>query len=253
MDLLQVVLLSVLQGFTEWLPISSSGHLVIARQLMEMEVSVGFDVALHAGTLAAVLVYFRREIAALIGMIPSPDSAYRPFTYLLLLITGSIPIALAGILFLPFFESLFSSIRVVGICLLFTALLLQLSRFSFATMHLSYPVAFIIGIFQAVALAPGISRSGSTISAALMQGIPREEAFRFSFLLSIPAVIGAIIMEIDGAILTESGLQMLIGAGVAAVSGYLAIGILKRVLLGRHFHLFSYYCAALGFVALVLL
>ncbi|MDH7593688.1 MAG: undecaprenyl-diphosphate phosphatase [Methanomicrobiales archaeon] len=253
MDLLQVVFLAILQGFTEWLPVSSSGHLVIAQQLMDLNVSVGFDVALHAGTLVAVLFFFRREIAALFGTTPSSGPGYSRMHYLLLLAAGSIPIALAGIFFLPFFESLFSSTRAVGIGLLLTALLLQLSRCSLVSMRLSYPVALVIGIFQAVALAPGISRSGSTISAALMQGVPREEAFCFSFLLSIPAVIGAMIMKIDGTMPAETGPYMLIGASLAAISGYIAIRILKRILLGNHFHLFSYYCAALGFVTLLVL
>lgn len=252
-DLLDIMFLALVQGFTEWLPVSSSGHLVIAQQMLGVSAPVGFDVALHAGTLIALLIFFRREIAGLFHISAEDSTSHRSRCYLLCIFVGTIPIAVTGLLFNGYFESLFSSTLVVGLGLLFTAILLQLSRVRLGSLRLSYLPAFLIGIFQAFALVPGISRSGSTISVALLQGIPREEAFRFSFLLSIPAVIGAIVMEISEVILALPLSEVLLGMSIAAISGYLAIAILKRMVMNERFHLFSYYCAALGAAVLLLL
>lgn len=251
MDLSQAVALAVIQGLTEWLPISSSGHLVIAQRILNLEVSVGFFAALHLGTLLAVLVYFWKDILRIINAFLSMDSKSNDFRLGVYVVTGTIPTVLLALLFRGYFESLFSSPQAASIGLIITGILLLSSRFGKRSMDLDLPRSLLVGLFQGFAIAPGISRSGATISIALVGGLQVKEAFRYSFLLSIPAIIGANILEF-GSILSV-GHYSLVGIVIAAITGYIAIKMVDRVLLKNKFHIFSAYCFALAILSLIML
>jgi len=253
MDLLQAIILALVQGLTEWLPISSSGHLVVAQRLMGLSVPVGFDVFLHLGTLVAVIVFFWRDIVNILRSLLTLDTRDSNFKLLVYIIIGTIPTAVIGLLFLQFFESLFSSGRAVGVGFLITGALLLSSKLRKGEKNLGWLSSLIMGIFQGIAIAPGISRSGSTISAGLFSGINKDEVFRYSFLLSIPAILGATILEYKGLALSDLGLYAIIGVVVAAVSGYVAIKIVRKVLLSERFYLFAIYCFLAGLLVLLFL
>jgi undecaprenyl-diphosphatase len=252
MDALQTIILGVVQGLTEWLPISSSGHLVVFEYLMGLTVPVSFDVILHLGTLASVVVVFWRDIMGILKSLVTLDTKSYNFKLLLLLIVGSIPTAIIGFTFLGFFESLFTSLTAVGIGFLITTAFLIISKFGKGTRSLGWLTAIVMGVFQAFAIAPGVSRSGSTISSGLFSGVKREEIFKFSFLLSIPAVLGANLIELNGVVSSDAGLYIL-GAAVAAIVGYFTILLVKKVLLANKYYLFAIYTFAIGLVTLLLL
>lgn len=242
MDVPQAIFLGVLQGLTEFLPVSSSGHLVIAQGFLPnfSQPGVLFDVTLHMGTLFAVLWYFRAQIIKLSREM------------LLLLVIGTVPAGLVGIVFADFLEGLFSSPRLVGVALLATGAMNWMVDRQKAIGNrqkaIGWRDALAIGVFQAVAIIPGISRSGSTIFAGVFQGIKKEDAALFSFLLSVPAVLGAMALQIlsHG---PENKINIplyFIGATVAFVVGYLSIGILMQFLIKRRFRIFAIYSLIVG-------
>ena len=249
---MQAIFLGIIQGLTEFLPVSSSGHLVIAQSLLPnfSQPGVLFDVILHGGTLLAVVVYFRKNILSLNSRM------------IILLILGSIPAGLAGFFFKDFFEALFLNPRLVAIALLFTGVMNWLvdgkklkvkSEKSKSKGKLKWKDAMIVGVFQALAIIPGISRSGSTIFAGVFCGISRTEAATFSFLLSIPAVGGAILLQLtDYAGSSISYSSYFAGWLAALVVGYISIGILMKLLRERRFRIFAIYCWVAGLTTLVL-
>jgi undecaprenyl-diphosphatase len=264
----QAAILGVLQGLTEFLPISSSGHLVLAQRLFGItEPEVFFDLILHLGTLLAVVAFYRTEFFGMLAELKvffQPDRIKvsfrtRPLFRLgVLIVLGSIPTALIGLVFKDFLESLFSSLFAVGIDLLLTACFLIISAFSknvkFKS-ELEFPVwaAMAIGFMQGLAIAPGLSRSGVTISFAIMLGIERTLAARFSFLLSIPAVAGAILLSIpDAGSSVFPRNASAIGFAASALTGFIALVLLAVVLKKDRFHLFAPWCIAAGILALYL-
>jgi len=250
MDFIQVLILGLIQGLTEWLPISSSGHLVVVQKLMNLSTPVVFDVMLHVGTLLAVIVFFRKDILKILKSLLSlktKDENFKLFIYILI---GTIPTAVIGFLFLKFFESLFSNVKAVGIGFLITGALLLLSKLKNNNKNLNWFNSLIIGTIQGISIAPGISRSGSTISVGLLRGIKKEEVFKYSFLLSIPAIIGANVMEYKAFNLSDIGLYSIIGIIVSAISGYVALKIVHKMLLSEKFYLFAVYCFLVGIVVL---
>jgi undecaprenyl-diphosphatase len=259
----EAILLGLLQGITEFLPISSSGHLVIAQHFIEGfdQPGVLFDVMLHFGTLVAVVVYFWKEVSAILGCLSfratTDNSDSRKL--ILLIIAGTLPTVVIALSFKDIFEKLFTSLPTVGFMLIVTGTLLYLTKSiknpSRGEKHLSVIDAVIIGFVQGIAIIPGISRSGSTIAAGIFRGIDPVVAARFSFLLSIPAILGATILEARGFNeLTLSGMgTYMLGAFVAGVSGFLAIAALMKILMNGHLRLFSYYCWIVGGVILFFL
>ncbi|MGZ7135820.1 MAG: undecaprenyl-diphosphate phosphatase, partial [Methanobacterium sp.] len=214
MDIIQAIIIGIVQGLTEFLPVSSSAHLVFAPQIMHVQSSLAFDTILHVGSLVAVVIYFWNDIIHMIksfvsSLIDIPRGRFREgiredqFKRLAwLVIIGTIPAGLAGVLFKDFFESLFNNIPAVGFFLIITGFLLwgseRVSRRikeKTSLKEMSIKNSLIIGIFQALAIAPGISRSGATISAGLFLGLERELAARYSFLLSIIAILGAALVQ----------------------------------------------------------
>lgn len=245
MNIIQAGFLGILQGLTEFLPVSSSGHLVIAQSIMPDFVQPGvlFDVMLHAGTLLAVLLYFRKTLVSL------------DRNYLLLIIIGSLPALVIGLLFQDFFEGLFSGTLVVGFALLVTSGVNYLTdkakkrKFDF-----NYLDSFLVGIAQAIAIVPGISRSGSTIFAATGLGIDRKKAAEFSFILSMPAIFGASILQLTKYYSDVNGsfTAYFIGFIFASVTGYFAISLVIKTLLSKRFIFFAVYCGAVGLFALLI-
>jgi undecaprenyl-diphosphatase len=198
-ELISSIILAIVQGLTEWLPLSSSGHLVLFERLLDFNASVAFDVALHFGTLMAVFVYFGKDIVDIIEAFLKGKFKSENGRLGILLIIATIPAAIIGYIFKKFFESAFSSLEVVAIGFGITGLVLIIASMELKKAHKkepSYYDSFLIGLAQAVAIFPGVSRSGSTISAGLLSGLDEKVAIRFSFLMSIPVIFGAGILEI---------------------------------------------------------
>ena len=251
MPYLQAIFLGVVQGLTEWLPVSSSGHLVIIQNSLGIKAPLIFDILLHFGTLLAVFAMFWRDlfkIALSLIRLNFNDEYGRLAKYIFI---GSIPIALVGYLFHDFFASLFNSPISVGFSLLATGVVIYLSKFHKQSRRLDAKESFLVGIAQAISIIPGISRSGFTITTGLLRGVERREIFRYSFLLSVPAIIGANVFEFTRVSWAELEIgSMLAGTLVAAIVGYLSLKLLIRLVLNRKFHLFSFYCIALGILIL---
>ena len=241
METWKVVLLGVVQGVTEFLPISSSGHLALLQNILSFKnMPVVFDALVHGGTLLAVLVYFWKDIKKDI----SKKDVWIP------VILATIPTAVFGLLFKDIIEASFSSPKIVGICFIITALILFLTRFSKEKVECVSPKhGFLIGLFQCLALFPGISRSGATISCALYLGVSREEAGRFSFYIFIPAVLGALFLELKGC--PNIPRSFLLGFFVSFTAGLVALKFLMKLVKKGKLYLFSFYCFILGCFVLV--
>ena len=254
MTYFQAGLLAFVQGLTEFFPVSSSGHLVLIQNLFKLESPpVLFDILVHAGTLGAVIIFFKKDIKKLfIGVISGKAEEKK---LLALLFLGSIPAGLAGFLLNKNAEALFSSSRMVGFSLLLTSLLLFLTKTLGAKRikSISKFDAFIIGVFQALAIIPGISRSGSTIAAGIFRGIDRKAAFRFSFLLSVPAIIGALLLQTPQ-IMDKGSLflsQGFFGMIISFFVGLFSLKILGELVIKSKLWIFGFYCLFLGLFVLV--
>ena len=254
MNILEAVILGIVQGFTEFLPISSSGHLVVARQVFGIEEqTLSFEIILHLGSLIAVIAVFWKDILDLI------KKPFQNLTYMLILAT--IPAVIVGLFFKQQIEALFEGGIFLAICFIMTGLLLvysdKIKNNKKYDKDIRVPDALVIGCMQAIAIAPGISRSGSTITAGLHQGLSRETAARFSFLLSIPTILGASVLIIGDLESSEGGLglvsagalPMLFGFLAAMFSGYLSIRFMLDLIKKYKLRYFSYYIFALaGFI-----
>lgn len=258
MPLIYYILLGIIQGLTEFLPVSSSAHLVIAQNIFGLkEPQLFFDIVLHLGTLCAVVIYFYRDIIDIIKSITRPKS--EGFRLFMLLVVGTIPTAILGFFLKGYFEILFSSPIFSAIFLVVTGSILFLTRFNPDARKLNVRAfkfldAIIIGIAQTVAIAPGISRSGITISTGIFRGVDRRLCGRYSLLLSIPAIIGALISEIGG--IKMIGLEYLMYITLGFISsfvvGYMAIRVLIKCLEKAKLYMFSYYCWFVGLFAILL-
>lgn len=251
--------LGALQGITEFLPVSSSAHLVLAQAILGMDPpGVVLEAVLHLGTLLAVLIYFRRDILLLLERVVRGDPG--GLRYLGLLAAATVPIVLAGFLLRDPIERAFSSTRIAGGLLLVTGTLLLLADHKLNTgtpRSLDFPRAAGIGGAQALALLPGISRSGVTIAAGIILGLGVGEAVRFSFFLAIPAIAGGGLISILDALATGLRPQewwgLAIGGTAALASGLLAIKFLLAVLGRGKLWPFGLYCLTVGTLALILL
>ncbi len=253
---MQAAILGLVQGLTEFLPVSSSGHLVLGTHLLgaTAEENLLFDVLVHFGTLLAVLVVFREKIAAIIAALLGRGPA-RDRKLAGLIILGSVPAAFVGLLLDDLVEQLFGSVLAVAIALLVTGVILRMARERPGARHeVGLPAAIAIGIGQAFAITPGISRSGTTIALALRLGIAQAEAAEFSFLLAVPAIGGAFILKLSDALSAgsvDAWGPYILGTLLSALSGWAALRWLLSLLRGGRFHLFSWYCWALGGGALL--
>ncbi len=263
MTLGETLFLGFVQGLTEFFPVSSSGHLALFQQFFGWTTpSLGFDLLLHVGTLGAVLLFFAREICGLgtewfRGLWNLQGRSRPGWLYGWALLVGTLGTLGVGMLLKDWVEHAFTSPLLVGGALLTTGVILLFPFFiEKGKRNLSLGGALVVGCIQGMAVFPGISRSGSTIVGGLLLGLEREEAFRFSFLLSVPAIAGAMVLET----FHLGGLEALqgqlppgawLGMAVAFVSGYVALWGLKRVVLFGKWHWFALYCLLLGSGALL--
>ena len=284
MEIIQSIILGIIQGITEFLPISSSGHLVLIPNFFGwQDQGLAFDVALHWGTLIAVVIYFRKDWIRIIGnsyllnrlknykyqitntkQIQNLDDEAKNTQYsilntkylkkdlLFIIIIATIPGVIAGLLLNNYAETVFRNPLIISATLFFGAVLLfyadKVSIKKTDLTNLTLQMGIIIGLFQALAIVPGVSRSGITITIALFLGLRRTDAARFSFLLSTPIILGAGIREFPS--LLESGLNMsiLVGVLVSALSGYLAIKYMLKYLENRSYNIFVGYRILLALV-----
>ncbi len=304
---MQAAFLGIVQGLTEFLPVSSSGHLVLFRNFLGLsEPALFFDISVHVGTMTAVILFFRKDLAAMASAIMGALGRRRPriggsrrdesgpgltpccgkdhggsghngsgthetresiaapgaravpdARFALLIVVGTIPTACIGLLFHGVADRLFNSVALVGWMLIITGLLLWLTRRvgrdGNGRPFLTARDALVIGLVQGLAILPGISRSGSTISAGMFLGVARETAARYSFLLSIPAILGAEALALRdlalGAVTVNAAVLM--GALTAAVTGYMALTLLLYVIRKGRLYLFAPYCWLVGVAALI--
>jgi undecaprenyl-diphosphatase len=251
----QALILGVVQGATEFLPISSSGHLALAEAIVGLRMpGLVVEVALHVATLVAVFIVYHRRLSGLVtGVLKGDRAAWR---YTWLLVIGTLPAVVVGLLFKDLIEAAFNSLLEVGIEFVITGFILWSVRKPVAhatRVDLSAGDALIIGIAQAFAILPAISRSGTTVAAALWRGIAPAQAAEFSFVLSVPAIIGAAVLEIpdlraagEGLI----GLPLALGFAAALLVGVVSILILVRMLQRGAFHRFAPYCWVLGAITI---
>ncbi|MCC7550478.1 MAG: undecaprenyl-diphosphatase UppP [Methanobacterium sp.] len=267
MDIIQAIIMGMVQGLTEFLPISSSAHLVIVPELMGVKSSLAFDTILHVGTLVAVVGYFWSDILAMIKAFVSSlldlfrgnfkeglkDDEFKRLAWLIII--GSIPTGLMGIFLKDQFESLFSSTVAVGFFLIITGLILwgseRMPKGEKEVKELSFKDGILAGVAQGCAIAPGISRSGATIATGLFLGFDRKLAARFSFLLSIPAILGAALIQVKDITSMDTGLAVLIAGFISAtIFGYLAIKFLIGYIQKHSLMVFAYYCWIVGALTL---
>lgn len=249
MTFIEVIILSIIQGLTEWLPISSSGHLAFIQKILGLNLPLFFDVMLHLGTLLVILIVFQKDISIIIKAILKGNFQSDEGKFGLFLIVGSIPIAVIGILFNNIINSFFSNLLVVGIALVITGSIVFLSEKGTGVKKMGFPDSFLIGLIQAFALIPGISRSGVTVSMGLLRRMNKETAFKYSFLLAIPAILGATIFESRNFIIgTVDPIFLILGVIISMIVGYGSLKFLKKIVIMEKFHLFAYYCWIFGLV-----
>lgn len=269
-DWFEALVLGVVQGATEYLPVSSSGHLVIFQHLFGLtEPALLFDIVLHVATLLAVLWFYRRDILDLVrqsgaavasltrgGSWSAVQDRYPGFRLAWLIVIGTIPTALIGVTLQDTFESLFGSLRTVGVMLWVTGLILLATRITTGgertVRDLKVVDALLIGLVQGLAITPGISRSGSTIGVALLLGVQKETAARYSFLLSVPSIVGALVLKMGDAGHAIGLSATTIGFVAALLTGYLCLALLVRVVKRGKLAWFAPYCFLAGLAAILL-
>jgi len=251
--------LGLVQGLTEFLPVSSSGHLVLAGRLLHLTMDgVAFEIWLHVATLTAVVAALWRDIAGIVrGILPGAprEASRRAWVMVGAIFVGTLPAVAVGLFAKDAVEASFSSVRLVGIDLLLTAVILSLSRFRRpGDAPLTLKRGFLIGVAQAIAILPGVSRSGSTLATGSLLGLRGADAARFSFLLSVPAILGAVVLDAHelSSLGQNEPLALAIGFIAAAVSGYLAIRIVWRVMERGRLAVFAPYCAIVGIIAILI-
>ena len=270
-ELVEALLLGIVQGLTEFLPVSSSGHLVLLQHLfgwgqLPLDSILTFDTTVHLGTLLAVVAVFWRDLLDLLkgwwqGLRQGRPLETTEARLAWWIILGTVPAVLAGLLLEKSFERIFGSPRAVGGFLLLTALLLALGEWRGRRERdldtLTWLDSLLIGIGQAAAIAPGLSRSGATIATGMLRGLKRETSARFSFLLSMPIIAGTGLLQLARLILSDNGeipaLVLLVGFLAAAVSGYAAIRFLLNYVRRRPLYPFALYCVVVGLLTIVLL
>jgi len=244
--MLKYIILGIVQGLTEFFPVSSSGHLVIAQKLLGMRgEEVGVSVIMHLGTVLSLIVFFWKDILKL----------WRDKETLWLVLTVTFITGIIGLGGKDFFESLFSSAAVVALALFITGTILILTKkFGRGKREkIGIKDALILGFTQGLAIIPGLSRSGITISTLLFRGINPKISFNFSFLASIPAVLGAALLEAKEINLVFKGDSKSLVAGFifSFLTGLLALGLLKKILQRAKFHYFGYYCILVALITLL--
>ena len=262
--ILKSLLLGIIQGVTEFIPVSSSGHLVIANHFIDFDLQdISFEIMLHLGTVLAVIVYFWKDIWSLISAVfkvkDKSEVVVNNRKIILYLLIATMITGVIGVLLKDFIESIFHSALLSASMLIITGIILMISDY-IPSKSISLPKtgiwrSVIIGLSQAVSIIPGISRSGTTIATSLFVGLKREEAARFSFLLSIPVILGATLLELRK--MTSIPRELILGyivSGVAAfISGFLVISLLLELIKKRKLKIFAIYCWVVSITVIILL
>ncbi|MBS3073131.1 undecaprenyl-diphosphate phosphatase [Candidatus Pacearchaeota archaeon] len=248
--MLNEIILSVIQAATEFLPVSSSGHLALYSNLFS-EPDLFFITFLHLASLLAVVIFTRKE---LIDLLKFKKEARKLWIYLII---ATIPAALVGFLFKSYIESSLSSLLFLGIAFLFTGTILIFTKFSKQYSSLNLKSSVIIGLFQAIALFPGVSRSGMTISSSLFMGIEKEKAAKFSFLLFIPLSLGAFMLEIKDYLTSSTTINiplvtLIVSFIICASLSLLFLNLLFYIIKRDKFWMFSIYCYIAGIITIIL-
>ena len=246
MDLIDSILLGIVQGFTEFLPISSSGHLVLCQHFLGMENSgILLEVVLHLGTLLSIILFYRKDIFHLLQGIFRGDP--NSLQYIFMVVVATIPAVVAGLLFRTQIESLFLPKFVAYMMLITGCVLISTKYASESTKTITLNIAILIGCVQVFAMLPGISRSGMTISLALFLGIHRWDAAKFSFYLAIPVLLGAGILQLgDVGEVPIYAWPLFLGFLSSFISGYVVIKWLIKIISNQNFWKFSFYCIGVG-------
>jgi undecaprenyl-diphosphatase len=285
-DLLQAVILGIVQGLTEWLPISSSGHLALLQLAMGLKVPVFFDLILHVGSLAGVFAIYRKDIVSIISSMvwyvcykivagrnsnkisshndhrrQQEQQNHADIRLILLIIIGMIPTAIIGIVFRSFFEFSFYDTTSIATGFIVTGFLVIVTRFlKNGYKRIENSDAFLIGIGQGLSIFSSISRSGATISVGMFRGLDKDSLVKYSFLLSIPAILGASIFDMvtaDRDTLSQmddiSIMSYFVGIFASALVGYGSIKFLIKAINKGSFYMFSFYCFAIGFATFIIL
>ena len=247
-SIIQAIILSIIQGITEFLPISSSGHLALTQQLFGFQ-NLPFDVFLHFASIIAVIAVFWKPIVNVLNLKKKDN-----LRYLFYLLIALIPAAIIGLLFRETIEKTFSNMMFLGFFFIFSGIIIYSTKFAREKRKkISFFDSLFIGIFQAIAIFPGISRSGMTISSALFRNMEKKRAVIFSFLLAIPVVLGASLVEAKSIIFSEiDALTLIISFIVTLFASIIAIKFLLRIVRKRKFYLFGVYDILLGILVLVL-
>ena len=245
MQYIDTIILAILQGLTEFLPISSSGHLVIGQRLLNINLpGNAFEVVLHLGTLMSVLTVFRGEIKAIIFNLSDSSNQY----YIFALVFGTIPALLVGLLLRDSISLIFDDIRFVSLSLICTGIMLITSKFIVKrNVKLTLFIGLLIGLAQAAAIIPGISRSGATICMGILMGLSAPKAARFSFLLSIPVIIGAGLLTAINIKTIPFGFDIvLLGIFFSYLVGWMSLKWLLTILNSGKLYWFGVYCLIIG-------
>ena len=248
MNILQAIILGLIQGITEWLPISSTGHLRVIENLLGLQLPIVFDGLLHIGTIFVTIVFFRKYIRDILSALWKRDFKTETGKIIPLIIIGTVPTVVIGLVFGDMIEAAFKELLPIAGAFAVCGIMLYASKMGKES-HSGPSVieALLIGTAQGIAIIPGLSRSGLTISVALLFGLRREKAFSYSFVLSIPAILGAVGLKLftESYALVPSGVEFVEILGAVAVSmvvGYFALKLLQRILVVKKFHLFAFYC-----------
>jgi undecaprenyl-diphosphatase len=239
--MLEELFLAFVQAATEYLPVSSSGHLALFSNLISKP-NIFFFTVLHVASLIAILIFTRKEVVGLLSF----RKSYRKLW--LYLIIATIPAVIFALFFKNIIETSFSSFLFLGIAFIFTGIILLLTKFIRFNGKLNFRSSIVVGLFQMLALFPGVSRSGMTISSGLFSGIDKEKAAKFSFLLFIPLAIGAFIFEFSG---FYFNINLLISFIVCLLLSLLFLNLLLWIIKKGKFWIFSFYCFIIGIVSLV--
>lgn len=254
MTIFQAVILAVIQGLTEFLPVSSSGHLVLFQKLFQLpRPPVLFDVLLHFGTQGAVFFFFRREFILLVKEWKRKKDQW------LFLVVGTFPVAIVGFFLNDKIDKIFNSLCLLGIAWVSFGVLLLSNRCLVIDKLLErkrddvgWFDALVIGFFQVIALLPGVSRSGSTILGGIFRKFSKESAFYLSFLLSVPAILGATVLKLSDGNLDGIGAKLAVFSVIlSGIVGFFSLKFLQRVLKSGKFYLFGFYCLVLGIFVLL--
>ena len=246
-NIVYILLSGIMQGLTEFLPISSSGHLILLNYLFNKHINnLDFEILLHFGTIFSIIFYYKKDLLDIIKKI----FFYKDLKMLLLIILGCIPISLVGLFGKNYIAIHLNNVSILPYTFIFTAFFLFMTKYQYGDKKITINIILIMSLFQILALLPGISRSGITISILLILGVSIRHAVKFSFLMAIPLISGATLMTVDFTNYNSSSIQyMLLGAFVSFLFGWIAIYLTNYFLLNRRYWIFSIYCFTISIIS----